>query len=169
MAYNPRNPIKQTSQSQSTLLEVRVNCTFDQTFFFSILEAMFSSCCGWLASYLPLERRWWFHDVADGIFAHSNFGVPDIIWLRTIYTLRHSGLLSFIPSGLLDNQSLKRCTWLVFPPLVEYIACSVVLRNIVRPPLRVLVTFLELYNFPVLFLLSYDEVLYISISTPGDL
>ena len=26
MAYNPRNPIKQTSQSQSTLLEVRVNC-----------------------------------------------------------------------------------------------------------------------------------------------
>ena len=33
MAYNPRNPIKQTSQSQSTLLEVRVNCAFDQTFF----------------------------------------------------------------------------------------------------------------------------------------
>ena len=33
VAYNPRIPIKQTSQSQSTLLEVHVNCTFDQTFF----------------------------------------------------------------------------------------------------------------------------------------
>ena len=25
--YNPRNPVKQSSQSQSTLLEVRVICT----------------------------------------------------------------------------------------------------------------------------------------------
>ena len=28
MAYNPRNPVKQSSQSQSTLLEVHVNCYF---------------------------------------------------------------------------------------------------------------------------------------------
>jgi len=30
MAYNPRNPVKQSSQSQSTLLEVRVNCTYER-------------------------------------------------------------------------------------------------------------------------------------------
>ena len=48
--------------------------------------------------------------------------------LGRFITIRYSGPLSFIPSGRLDNQSLKRWT-----------ACGVVLRNIVRPPLRVLV------------------------------
>ena len=54
-------------------------------------------------------------------------------------TLRYSGPLSFLPSGRLDNQSLKRRTGSVFPPSVEYMAFGVVLRDIVRPPLRVLV------------------------------
>lgn len=58
--------------------------------------------------------------------------------LGRFITLRYSGPLSFIPSGRLDNQSLKRRTGSVFPS-VEYIACGVVLRDIVRPPLRVLV------------------------------
>ena len=59
--------------------------------------------------------------------------------LGRFITLRYSGPLSFIPSGRLDNQSLKRRTGSVFPPSVKYIACGVVLRDIVRPPLRVLV------------------------------
>lgn len=59
--------------------------------------------------------------------------------LGRFITLRYSGPLSFISSGRLDNQSLKRSTGSVFPPSVEYIACGVVLRDIVRPPLRVLV------------------------------
>ena len=60
--------------------------------------------------------------------------------LGRFITLRYSGPLSFISSGRLDNQSLKwRTAGSVFPPSVEYIACGVVLRDTVRPPLRFLV------------------------------
>ena len=45
----------------------------------------------------------------------------------------------FIPSGRLDNQSLNSLTGSPFPPSVLNIACGVVLRLMVRPPLCVLV------------------------------
>ena len=49
-------------------------------------------------------------------------------------------LVSFIPRGRLDNQSLKSRVGSVFPPAsMLYIACGVVLCLIVRPPLRILV------------------------------
>ena len=47
MAYNPHNPIKQTSQSQSTLLEVRVNCIkiLVSCFLFSFLLLLLVRAC----------------------------------------------------------------------------------------------------------------------------
>jgi hypothetical protein len=61
--------------------------------------------------------------------------------LGRFLTVRYNGPLSFIPSGRLESQSLKRRTGSFSPPSVLNINCCVDLRLILRSPLLVLVGF----------------------------
>ena len=75
-----------------------------------------------------------FHDIADGVLSHSNFGAPDIWYDAQIE--RPCVLHSL---GSLRQPKLEEPHWIGFSAVGAVHICGVVLRLIDRPPLRVLV------------------------------
>ena len=83
----------------------------------------------WLVNFLFISRQ----EAMDFMILPMVFCPIRILVYQTsvdfgrLMMLRQSGPVSFIPSGRLENQSLKSRTGSVFPPLVLYITCGVVL------------------------------------------
>ena len=102
-----------------------------------------------------------FHDIADSVLSHSNFAVPDICWLRTIYDAQIEGprILLFLWS--LRQPELEEPHWISFSAVgaIHNLWCSS------SPDWQTTAscfgwTFAELYDFSAIFLLSYHEVFY---------
>ena len=125
---------------------------------------MFSSCCGLSTSYFVSETGGHgFHDIADSVLSHSNFGVPDICSLRTIYNAQIERPRVFYSLGSLRQPELKEPHWIGFSTVgvIHNLWCSSSPNW--QTASRFGWTFEELYDFSAMFLLSYHEVLHVRV------